>query len=168
MAHRPATPFHLTVSDLLQDTGRRRSAEIEAPADWSLELSRIDPSVPLRAGVTLESVAGGLVLRGRISVRARHTCNRCTTEWSEDVDVTTTELLGVEADDDYPLDGDVADLEPPLRDAVLLALPLVPLCRPDCAGLCSVCGADLNTGSCPGHEEDADSPFAALRGLLEP
>ncbi len=64
---------------------------------------------------------------------------------------------------------DVADV-PDLRDfdAVLLALPLRPLCRPDCLGLCGVCGADLNTGSCPGHGEAAASPFTVLRDLLEP
>jgi uncharacterized protein len=113
-------------------------------------------------------VSGGLVARGRIQVRARHTCNRCTTEWDDELDVELIELLGSAPDDDYPLEGQVADLEAPVRDAVLLGLPLVPLCRPDCVGLCAECGADLNTGSCPGHQDKADSPFAALRGLLEP
>jgi uncharacterized protein len=118
--------------------------------------------------MVLESVPGGLVVRGTIGARVRHTCHRCLSEWGEDLDADLTELLGADAPDDYRLDGDVADLEDPIRDAVLLALPLVPQCRPDCAGLCAVCGADLNTGACPGHDEEPDSPFAALRGLLEP
>ena len=81
--------------------------------------------------------------------------------------MAVNELVGGE-DPEYPLDQDVADLEPVLRDAVLLTFPLLPLCDPECRGLCATCGADLNTGACPGHEEMTESPFTVLRGLLEP
>src|SRR3972149_2694629 len=64
-----------------------------------------------------------------------------------------------------PLHGGVADLESPIRDTILLELPLAPTCRPGCLGLCARCGGDLNTGSCPGHEKESDSPFASLREL---
>jgi len=168
MARQPATPFQIPVSDLLHDTGRRRTVHVDASVDWALELSSVEPEPPLHASVVLEAVAGGLVARGRIGFTASHSCNRCTTGWTEELEIEMTELLGADPDDEYPLEGEVADLERPLRDAVLLALPLVPLCRPDCAGLCAVCGADLNTAPCSGHEDESDSPFAALRGLLEP
>jgi uncharacterized protein len=103
-----------------------------------------------------------------VAVVARHTCRRCLTEWPEPLEVDVFEMLGSDPEAEYRLSGDEADLEVPLRDAVLLALPLSPLCRPDCLGLCGVCGADLNTGSCPGHGEVPASPFTVLRDLLEP
>ena len=136
--------------------------------EWALESSRVDPSVPLRADLMLEGASGGIFARGRVTVVARNTCRRCLAEWSEPLEVEVLEVLGTDPESEYPLSRDEADLEPPLRDAVLLALPLRPLCRPDCLGLCTVCGADLNTGSCPGHDEEPGSSFTTLRDLLEP
>jgi len=118
------------------------------------------------AELTLEGTSGGVFAKGRAEAVVRYTCNRCLVEWCESVAVNVAELLG--DDGDYPLDGVEVDLEAPLRDAVVLALPLLPLCRPDCRGLCTTCGADLNTGSCPGHDDEPASPFAVLRHLLEP
>lgn len=164
----PRPPLRLLVSDLIHQPGHARPVQLEAPVDWSLESSRVDPGEPLRADLVLEGVSGGVFVRGRVSVRARHACRRCLKEWTEPVEVEVFEMLGRDPEADYRLVGDEADLEVPLRDAVLLALPLRPLCRPDCLGLCGVCGADLNTGSCPGHGEAPASPFAGLRELLEP
>ncbi|MCU0281078.1 MAG: DUF177 domain-containing protein, partial [Acidimicrobiia bacterium] len=113
-------------------------------------LARVDPDAPLRAHLVLESMVGGIVARGRVAVQARYTCRRCLAEWSEPLYVDFLEVLSGDA------------------DAVLLALPLRPICRPDCLGLCAVCGGDLNTGSCPGHDEAPGNPFAPLRDLLQP
>jgi uncharacterized protein len=126
----------------------------------------VDTKTPLVADLTLEGTSGGVYAKGRVEAVVRYTCTRCLSEWSETVSVDIAEIIG--GDGDYPLDGDEVDLEAPLRDAVVLALPLLPLCRADCLGLCSTCGADLNTGSCPGHDDEPESPFAALRHLLEP
>jgi uncharacterized protein len=54
-----------------------------------------------------------------------------------------------------------------VRDAVVLEMPFSPLCRPDCLGLCEVCGGDRNLGECPGHET-TDPRWAALEVLLDP
>lgn len=63
--------------------------------------------------------------------------------------------------------GDLADVEPSLRDAVVPALPLTPLCSPDCAGLCSECGVRLDDE--PGHQHDAPDPrWAGLASLADP
>ncbi len=168
MAGSPSSPFRIPISDLLAETGRRRDVTVEASVDWGVELSRVEPEPPLCAHLTLESVPDGILVRGAVTARMRHTCHRCATEFGEDLTAEVTELLGGHPDDDYRLERDVADVEGPVRDALLLALPLVPTCREECAGLCSVCGADLNTGTCPGHDDEPDSPFAALRGLVEP
>lgn len=164
----PRPPLRLVVSDLLRDTGHRRTVEVEARVDWALELSRVDPAVPLKARLVLEGTSGGIVARGRVEVVARHTCRRCLIEWTEPREVEILEVLATDPEAEYRLHGDEADMEPPLRDAVLLDLPLRPLCRPDCRGLCAVCGGDLNTGACPGHDEGPGSPFAPLRDLLQP
>lgn len=66
----------------------------------------------------------------------------------------------------YYLDGDLLDLEPAFRDAVVLALPMSPLCREDCPGLCVECGVPLaDAGPGHRHEEAADPRWAALRQL---
>lgn len=164
----PHSPFRFVVSDLLRQPGQRRAETVSAGVNWGVELSRLVPDEPLHASVTMEGASGGVFVRGTVSAVAEHTCHRCTTTWREPVEALLTEMIGAGDGSDYPLDGDVADLESPIRDTVLLALPLVPTCRPDCLGLCSRCGADLNTGACSGHEDESTSPFAGLRELLEP
>jgi len=66
--------------------------------------------------------------------------------------------------DVYPYDGVELDLEPLLREQLVLAVPFAPLCREDCAGLCPQCGIDRNTGACT-CEKPIDPRFAALKSL---
>src|SRR3990172_1230877 len=163
---RGTSPFRFPVSDLLE-TGHRREVAFDASVDWTLELSQVGPS--LHGDFTLEGASGGILARGRVDTAITSTCHRCLTEWTEPLEVAVVEVLGLGEDPDgYPLHGDVADLESPIRDTLLLELPLAPTCRPGCLGLCARCGGDLNTGSCPGHEKESDSPFASLRELFEP
>ena len=63
-------------------------------------------------------------------------------------------------------EGDI-DLSGVLHDELCLSVPLVPLCSESCRGLCPVCGVNLNEGSCQGHSESRESPFATLEALLE-
>lgn len=163
-----SSSFRIVVADLLGEPGRRRTVRVEASVDWGIELSRIAPSPPLTGEISLEGAAGGVFASGTAAASVEHTCHRCTAVWTEEVEVSLQEMLDREPDGEYPIDGDVADLEPPIRDALILALPLLPICRPDCLGLCAQCGADLNTGACPGHDEEPTSPFAGLREMLEP
>lgn len=160
------SPFRFSVSDLLANPGSRRRVAVDAAIDWPLELSVAGPEI--HAEVTLQEAAGGILVRGEASTTAHHSCHRCLTEWDENLKVSIGEAMGMGDDEDgYPILGEVIDLEAPLRDAVLLEITPVPTCRPDCLGLCAECGADLNGGPCPGHDEEPDSPFASLRGLLE-
>ncbi len=166
MARAPESPFRFVVSDLLAEAGRRRVERLSAPVSWALEMSAPVPGSELSAEATFESALGGIFVRCEATVPYRSTCHRCLVEWDHDETVAVTEMIGEGAD--YELDGDVADLEPVLRDAVLGALSDSPTCRDDCRGLCAVCGADLNTDPCPGHDDEPDGPFAVLRDLLEP
>ena len=71
-----------------------------------------------------------------------------------------------ELDDDEAcrVEGELIDLEPVLRDSVVLDLPFAPLCRPDCAGLCVECGANLNQNPEHGHDEATDPRWSGLSG----
>jgi uncharacterized protein len=70
-------------------------------------------------------------------------------------------------EDIYLLKGDQIDLEPLVRDAVLLELPQAPLCTEGCRGLCPTCGTNLNEGTCPCETEVRDPRWAALDELRE-
>ncbi len=59
------------------------------------------------------------------------------------------------------------DLEDPMREYALLSIPMLPLCREDCKGLCPQCGANLNDGPCDCDTEQVDDRLAALKHLLE-
>jgi uncharacterized protein len=81
---------------------------------------------------------------------------------------TTVDELFVtdpEEGETYPIAGDHIDLEPMTREAVVLGLPLAPLCRPDCKGLCPTCGAELNRGPCGCPPPATDPRWAALDAL---
>ncbi len=164
-----ASPFVVNVSDLLTHVGKERRGQVVEPVAYRLEMAHTDPDQPMRADVVLRSIPGGIMVEGDVAAPAVLTCNRCLTEWPEEQHVRLRELFSTDADDDgdYHVVGDEVDLEPLLRDEVTLSLPLLPLCKPDCAGLCPICGADLNTDACPGHEDASSSPFAGLRDLLE-
>lgn len=164
-----SSPFVFPISDVLSDHGSRRAIEVDTSIDWRLELAAVGPH--LKAELVLENASGVLVVRGPAETTLELTCDRCLTVWTEALKVEITEALGFDGDGDgdgYALESDTADLEPVLRDALLLEVPLRPMCRDDCLGLCATCGADLNTATCPGHDEESTSPFAALRDLLEP
>jgi uncharacterized protein len=160
-------PFRVSIADLAE-AGSRRDHTLDADVDWGFELADVGT---VHADLVLENAAGVLVVRGTVETTLGLRCHRCLTDWEEDVALQIAEAMGFEEDeaaDVYVLDGDVADLEPVLRDAVLLEVPLRPLCRDDCRGLCATCGADLNGGPHPAHDEESSSPFAGLRDLLEP
>ncbi|CUQ65239.1 YceD family protein [Candidatus Nitrospira inopinata] len=73
-----------------------------------------------------------------------------------------------ESDDDlYYYSGDHLELAPMLREQLILASPMHPLCNPDCLGLCPQCGKDLNEGPCRCVAESAGGPFQALRGMRQ-
>jgi uncharacterized protein len=162
-----SSPFVIPIADLVSEPGARRAVGLDVDVDWRLEAAAAGPG--LHADLVVENAVGTVIVRGTVTTTLGLSCHRCLTDWTEPLQVGLTEALGVEDDPDgYPLGEEGADLEPVLRDAVLLAIPLRPLCRPDCRGLCATCGADLNTGACPGHDDDEATPFAVLRDLLEP
>ncbi len=150
---------------------------VPAPADLGTVVIGIPEGSDLELDLRLEAVMEGVLVTGSVRGQAVGECGRCLDEVTEAVDVTLAELFvyperaavaaqdGDEDDEDLrELDGDFLDLEPALRDAVVPMLPFQPVCRPDCPGLCPVCGARLADE--PGHShETLDPRWAALGGL---
>jgi uncharacterized protein len=162
----PARP--IDVRDLLDSPGASRPLHVaERFEGLETPLAEVPPEVPVRVDLLLESVAEGILVSGPLSGRIDYRCARCLKSFSGDFRVEVTELfaLNPEEDDDYPVREGTIDLEPMVRDAVLLAIPFSPLCRADCLGLCERCGGDRNLGecTCPPAVDPRWEPLGRLR-----
>lgn len=125
-----------------------------------------------------EHEAGGLRVRGRLGTHVALTCSRCLAEFSRplasDFDVLYSRVAVYEDEIRLSardlaviqLEGDTVDLDELAREQLLLELPLAPLCRETCKGLCPRCGMDLNQGDCGCPKEPVDPRFAVLKKLL--
>ena len=154
---------------------RTESLVVPAPEGLGVEMVSVPKGADIRLELRLEAVMEGVLVSGTGLVPIEGECARCLEPISQSVEVEFQELFvysdtrsGGHADDDERrLEGDFVDLEPVLRDAVVLDLPLSPLCREDCPGLCVECGVRLADAE-PGHHHDAVDPrWAALRSLTD-
>ncbi len=130
-------------------------------------------SEPVLASGTVRNTAGVLVMTGSIHTTIHGVCDRCVSDFDQEVDfpldvVLVTELASEENEDEwvFPLEGESADLEEIVRTVFVLNLDSKLLCKPDCKGLCCKCGVNLNEEACKCQKE-LDPRFAALRQLLE-
>ena len=124
----------------------------------------------------MESVTEGVLVSGRVTGALRGECVRCLREIDDQLAVTIQELYAYEhsttdetTDEDEVgrLQGDLIDLEPAVRDAVVLALPTHPLCRADCSGLCPECGGYLDELPADHSHQRIDPRWSALKDLGE-
>jgi len=174
----PRSPFVLDTHELGRRPGSTRTVQLTegAPEDLGTDVIGIPTGTDLELDLRLEAVMEGVLVSGSVRGQAVGECVRCLGEAAEFVDVHLTELyvyperaaVAVEDGDDEEdvreLEGDLIDLEPALRDAVVPALPFQPLCRPDCPGLCSECGARLADD--PDHSHETLDPRWAALGSL--
>lgn len=171
---RDTQPLSVDVSELLRRPGAtlrlKRTVRMEG---LTVPLARVEGS-DLTLDLRLDALADGLNLSGTVEGDLAFECRRCLTDVHERARWTVAEVFAEESDEDdpdaYPVIDESIDLEPMLRDAIVLALPANPLCRPDCKGLCPVCGADRNTTDC-GHDAGRVDvrwgPLETLRERLE-
>lgn len=156
-------PFVVHVARLRRVLGTRWHEVRTGPVDPEgviVARSPADSSVPEGADAiceaTLESFAGGVMVTGTVAAPWRGMCRRCAASVEGVLRIPVRERFTEPAaaygdpDDDeaYPIVNDELDLRPMVRDAVVLELPLAPLCRDDCRGLCPHCGCDRNEESC--------------------
>lgn len=115
-----------------------------------------------------ESVLEGIQVSGGVTGRMVLACSRCLRSFEQSFEHEVDETFFFEGGDEregYQISGNKIDLEPMVRDVVVLGIPTIPLHRRDCKGLCPICGSDLNDKDC-GHRPDlADSRWAPLREL---
>jgi uncharacterized protein len=147
---------------------------VPAPDSLGLELIGVPRGAPLELDLRLESVSEGVLVSGTVTAPVEGECGRCLRPVSETVVVPIQELYAYAhsttdetADEDEVgrLQGDLIDLEPALRDAVVLALPTNPLCRDDCPGLCPECGVPRDELPVDHHHPVRDARWAALSQL---
>ncbi len=166
------SPLVLTTRALSRSPGSMLTQHLAVPAPADLGaagLVGVPAGAELTLDVQLEAVTEGVLVTAEVTAPLTGECARCLEPLSQTIDVRFQELFnygqgdGPESEDGYALDGDLLDLEPVLRDALVLALPLAPLCRDDCPGLCAECGVQLaRAGKEHGHAAPIDPRWAAL------
>jgi uncharacterized protein len=152
------------------------SRTVPAPADLGIEVLGVAEGSPVELDLRLEAVMEGVLVTGSARAGLEGECARCLEPISDEVEVRFQELFVYDDQDVDPdeelevstLQGDLVDLEPLLRDAVVLALPFQPLCQDDCPGLCPECGARLADDPDHAHDAPVDPRWAALGALAEP
>lgn len=176
----PASTLVLDAKDVGRRPGSMHEVDLqaEAPADFGTEVLSVPQGQSMGLQVRMESVHEGVLVTGTVSATAVGACVRCLDDLDLPVDTRFQELfvwpdrakhhreVDAEADeqDEHQIEDDRIDLEPVLRDAVLPNLPFQPVCRDDCPGLCSECGARLADDP-EHHHEQIDPRWAALEAL---
>lgn len=161
-------PLRLNVGFLIKSPiGTRRDF------DFDYEMMRLGEDLTVAdftGTATFDRTQQGLLLQGEFSAAAELDCVRCLETFSQSLNWSFSDLYAfgnrniTDSGLLVPEDAQI-DLESLLREYALLEFPINPVCKPDCKGLCPVCGENLNLADC-GHRNEPDSPFAALKDLL--
>lgn len=132
-----ARPLLVGVTDLVRHPGSRRELQRSVALDGvAITTAAVPPNAELELDLVIEALSSGVVASGRITVPWVGACRRCLTEVDGVAETQVREIFERHPTEGetYPLGDDTVDLEPMVRDAALLALPLAPLCRDDCLG----------------------------------
>ena len=157
----------VSVVEILGRPGAHRHVTVTRPLEGvRVNLARLEDA-PIQADLELESVVEGILVTGPVEGRVTCECARCLREFDTELSVEVCELFAApghleEQEEVYRVSGEELDLEPMLRDELALALPLNPLCRDDCKGMCARCGKQLDEGACDCTEDSSDPRWAAL------
>ena len=161
-------PFRLIVGFIAhQSTGYSRDFSINIkqykfPPDLALE--------DIKGNLRISKTTQGLLLEASLQAKTKSECVRCLEPFDLDLFTEFTELYafsshaGVDKELVFPENG-IINLTPLIREYFLLAIPINPICNPDCKGLCPICGANLNTNPCNHQQEQIDPRLAILKTL---
>lgn len=174
------SPWVISLSSLPHQEGAHITweREIDAPEDFGTELLAARPGSQIYASCTLTSVSEGVLVSGTGEVELVGQCSRCLTPLEEHRSETFNELVlypsrrqalideGDEDAEEMPVvQDDHIDIEGIVRDAIVSSIDFTPLCRPDCPGLCAVCGLPWDELPDDHHHEALNPAFDALAGL---
>ncbi|MDO5498538.1 MAG: DUF177 domain-containing protein [Propionibacteriaceae bacterium] len=167
--HDRRNPLVIDTHDLGRQAGAMRELRTDVPAPEGIgdDIIGVPPASPIALDLKLESVVEGVLVTGTAQVTVAGECGRCLEPISNAVEIDIQELYlypGTDPDDVEAsrMEGETIDLEPLVRDEVVLDLPFMPLCREDCAGLCQTCGANLNAEPDHNHGERIDPRWGDL------
>jgi uncharacterized protein len=179
----PRAPLVLDTRELGRRPGSQREVEltVPAPAQLGIEVLAVPEGAPVELDLRLEAVMEGVLLTGTATAVLAGECVRGLEPIEDEILARLQELYvypeqhtkATEHDDrdlddeTSLLEDDLIDLEPLLRDAVVLALPFQPLCRDDCPGLCIDCGARLADDPDHAHVAPIDPRWAGLEQLTQ-
>ncbi|MGH3941939.1 MAG: YceD family protein [Pseudonocardiaceae bacterium] len=174
----PAAPWVIDTRELGRRPGAMRSyhRDVPAPAGLGLDVIHIPEGDAVALDVRLESVMEGVLVSGTAVAPVAGECARCLDPLADRLEVELTELFAypdtatdesTDPDEVSRVVDDLVDLEPVVRDAVLLALPQAPLCRDDCPGLCPECGGKRVELGADHRHETIDLRWAGLKRFSE-
>jgi uncharacterized protein len=181
----PRRPLVIDTRELGRRPGsmRRVSRTVPAPADLGTAVAGVPVGSDIELDLRLEAVMEGVLVSGTATATMAGECARCLDPVSDELVVDLQELFvyptershgrvasgsGEAAPDEDVVPAmveDLLDFEPTLRDALVLEIPLSPLCSEDCGGLCVGCGARLDDVGPDHTHEQADPRWAALANL---
>lgn len=167
----PNNPLRVNVGFLVHaEPGYSRTIEFDVPEMvFPPDLTTTSLLGSARFGRTPQ----GLVLDTELSARVHTECARCLDEFDLPIATEFTELYAF--DQRHMSDSQLLvpanhqiDLAPLAREYMLLDMPITPLCRPDCKGLCPVCGINRNRETCEHVQDSIDPRLSALKDLIDP
>lgn len=173
------TDLKFNVAQLLRDeVGARRDHTF---TEQALPLDEESTLRALQGNVRFTRTPSGVLVDVNATADVEMPCIRCLApssqhisllfrdEFHAQVEVTTGFRLPTPDEEDpfFITENHLVDLGEAIREYALLELPMQPLCKPDCLGLCSTCGADLNNETCSCDDTESDERFAALKALLK-
>ena len=163
------TPFAIPVFDLMHRPGETRERELDVTVreGFGNALIGVREGAEMHLDLRLESLHDGILVSAEVDSVAAGECGRCLIDMELPVQVDIQELFAYSFDEafDYTVVDDHIDLEPLVRDAVVLALPFQPVCRPDCPGLDPETGERLADFPDRKPKEVLDPRWSALAGL---
>lgn len=171
-----SNPFLLNTHDLPRRAGEMKEYELDIQLDSPIGLDVIAVPVGiLELDLRLESVSEGVLATGEFEVIAKGECIRCLDPIEIELNRNFQELYAYSPNSDDPeeleedqllMDGEILNLELPIRDAIVLALPINPVCDDGCQGLCPECGVKWAQLPDDHAHEVVDARWAQLQGLF--
>ena len=170
-----ANPWSVDLRELGRRAGSMHELErtLPAPGNWRVELIGVPEGAEVSLRLRLESVMEGVLVSGEVEVPVVGSCARCLEPIEDTLELDVQELFAYagstteatsEEDEVRRVEGEHIDLEPMVRDLVVLSLPLAPTCTEDCAGLCVDCGQRLDDLPADHTHEQLDPRWAGLAG----